>query len=186
MVATIDWPVTSWPGTVLPTATPSPSTERRAPPTTPPTFSKTAAVGSSAYVKMSRARERTTVYAVADDIEQAKADLRREWGSERRQRWAIDTGTPITDPVAVERTYEIAPETAAALRLARIDRERDVLLRSIPTPPDLVESAEGQRTRWMGEHPDVKMRLELMAFERGQLARTLDPAHERAAPSMSR
>ena len=38
----------------------------------------------------------------------------------------------------------------------------------------------------MAEHPDVKMRLELMAFERGQLARTLDPAHERAAPSMSR
>ena len=139
-----------------------------------------------AYVKMSRARERTTVYAVCDDLEQAKGDLRREWGSERRQRWAIDTGTPITDPLAVQRTYEIAPETAAALRLARIDREQDVLLRSIPTSPDLAESAEGQRTRWMGEHLDVKMRLELMAFERGQLARTLDPAHEGAAPSMSR
>ena len=33
-----------------------------------------------AYVKMSRAKERSTVDAVADSIEQAKEDLRRDWG----------------------------------------------------------------------------------------------------------
>ena len=47
-----------------------------------------------AYVSMSRARERSTVWIVADDVDQAVEDLRRDWPQERRQRWAIDSGTP--------------------------------------------------------------------------------------------
>ena len=73
-----------------------------------------------AYVKMSRARDRTTVYAVADDLDQVETDLRREWGTERRQRWAIDTGTPITDLLEVEDSYTLAPSESMALRLARV------------------------------------------------------------------
>jgi hypothetical protein len=37
-----------------------------------------------AYVKMSRGKERSTVYVVADSLSQAKEDLRREWETDRR------------------------------------------------------------------------------------------------------
>ena len=47
-----------------------------------------------AYVAMSRAREATHVWTVADDLGQAREDLVREWSSERRPTWAIDTGLP--------------------------------------------------------------------------------------------
>ena len=45
-----------------------------------------------AYVKMSRARERSTVYVVADSVEQAAEDLSRSWAQSRRIGWAIDQG----------------------------------------------------------------------------------------------
>ena len=51
-----------------------------------------------AYVKMSRAKQRSTVYVVADSLDQAAEDLRREWGTDRRLGWVIDSGTPMTDP----------------------------------------------------------------------------------------
>ncbi|MDQ4133019.1 MAG: ribbon-helix-helix domain-containing protein [Actinomycetota bacterium] len=47
-----------------------------------------------AYVKVSRAKERTTVYAVADSVEQAAEDLRRSWTQERRIGYAIDQDNP--------------------------------------------------------------------------------------------
>jgi conjugative relaxase-like TrwC/TraI family protein len=127
-----------------------------------------------AYVKMSRARGRTTVYAVADDPDQAASDLRREWGSERRQRWAIDTGTPVTDLLEVEDSCAIAPAESMALRLARLDHEREVLRSSIPidvsagVPPDI------QRIQWLELNPTVKARLDLMEFDRRELARALE------------
>ena len=55
-----------------------------------------------AYVAMSRAREGTQVWTVADDLAQAREDLEREWSSERRPTWAIDTGLP--DPGQLDRT----------------------------------------------------------------------------------
>src|SRR5205085_1925950 len=47
-----------------------------------------------AYVKMSRAKERSTLYPVADSMEQAIEDLGRSWSQSRRIGWAIDTGVP--------------------------------------------------------------------------------------------
>jgi len=47
-----------------------------------------------AYVAMSRAKEATHVWTVADDIGQAREDLVRDWSTERRPTWAIDTGLP--------------------------------------------------------------------------------------------
>ena len=41
---------------------------------------------------MSRAKEHTHVYVAADDLDQAREDLERDWQHERRWRWAIDTG----------------------------------------------------------------------------------------------
>ena len=55
-----------------------------------------------AYVAMSRAREGTQVWTVADDLGQAREDLARDWSSQRRPTWAIDTGLP--DPGQLDRT----------------------------------------------------------------------------------
>jgi ATP-dependent exoDNAse (exonuclease V) alpha subunit len=50
------------------------------------------------YVAMSRARQRATVHAVADDLDQALDDIETDWTSDRRQRWLTDTTSPGTDP----------------------------------------------------------------------------------------
>ena len=43
---------------------------------------------------MSRARESTHAWVVADDLGQAADDLRRDWGARRTPTWALDTGLP--------------------------------------------------------------------------------------------
>lgn len=50
-----------------------------------------------AYVAMSRARHSTHVHAVADDLDQAREDLSRDWTTERRDRWIRDTDTPASE-----------------------------------------------------------------------------------------
>jgi ATP-dependent exoDNAse (exonuclease V) alpha subunit len=45
-----------------------------------------------AYVAMSRAKESSHAYLVADSLDQATEDLQREWSAERRMGWAIDLG----------------------------------------------------------------------------------------------
>ncbi|MBI2706239.1 MAG: AAA family ATPase [Actinobacteria bacterium] len=95
-----------------------------------------------AYVSMSRARERSTVYVVADDVDQAADDLKRDWLVERRQRWAIDSGTPSTDPTSVERDPEAPPSMRAALYQARLQAERQAVAGA--APPDV---ADGQLDR---------------------------------------
>ena len=67
-----------------------------------------------AYVAMSRPREHGHVWVVADDLEQAKEDLVREWSRESRPRWAIDTTMPLAAyPVAA------GPLIASSSGLAR-------------------------------------------------------------------
>ena len=86
---------------------------------------------------MSRAKERSTVYVVADSIEQAKEDLRREWGTDRRVGWVIDTGTPVTEPLEAEVSRAVARPVRDALRRNRLVAERDAILplrRPIPPP----------------------------------------------------
>jgi hypothetical protein len=79
------------------------------------------------YVAMSRARQEAHVHVVADDLETACDDLTRDWTRERRQRWAIDTGTP-----GVDRRSSVRPEIDEGLRLARVRAERDALAAVIP------------------------------------------------------
>ena len=43
-----------------------------------------------AYVAMSRAREATHAWVVADDLAQAADDLRRDWSVRRTPTWALD------------------------------------------------------------------------------------------------
>jgi hypothetical protein len=47
-----------------------------------------------AYVAMSRARESTHVWTVADDLPQGLDDLRRDWSTTRTPTWALDTALP--------------------------------------------------------------------------------------------
>ncbi|MGH9278584.1 MAG: AAA family ATPase, partial [Acidimicrobiales bacterium] len=100
-----------------------------------------------AYVKMSRARERSMVYVVADSVAQATEDLCRDWSAERRLAWAIDTGTPARQgarglPDSLRRAGLVAERAAIAaavppdctaeiraaeLRQARLQRDREDL-----------------------------------------------------------
>jgi hypothetical protein len=95
-----------------------------------------------AYVAMSRAKERSTVYVVADSLEQAAEDLQREWSSERRPFWAIDSGTPATHALAVEDEPDAPEEMREALRRARLSAEREAVAAVIPPDPtsELVRS----------------------------------------------
>ncbi len=87
---------------------------------------------SLAYVSMSRAREANTVHVVADDLDQAVEDLTGDWSADRRARWAIDSGTPATHPLDVER-HQAAPATIReALRLARLEAQRQATQAAIP------------------------------------------------------
>ena len=99
-----------------------------------------------AYVKMSRAKEASTVYAVADSLDQAVEDLRWSWAQSRRIAWAIDSGTPVPHPDAPP-SPETTPEVAASVRHARLVAEREALAVAIPADPGLAYSDAEARVR---------------------------------------
>jgi conjugative relaxase-like TrwC/TraI family protein len=89
-----------------------------------------------AYVKMSRAKERSVIYAVADSLEQAVEDLGWCWAHSRRIGWAIDSGTPA--PEARPNSAPAAEVSVpAALRHARLLAERAALAAVVPADPGL-------------------------------------------------
>jgi conjugative relaxase-like TrwC/TraI family protein len=88
-----------------------------------------------AYVAMSRARECSTAYVMADDLGQAKQDLVRDWSAERRQTWAIDSGTPATTALEVEHHEQAPAELRGALHRARLQAERTAVAQAIPADP---------------------------------------------------
>ncbi len=75
-----------------------------------------------AYVAMSRARDATRVYAVADDIEVALDELRREWMREERQRHVIQTGLPVTAEASQHENDLSQPQLANILAIARHEK----------------------------------------------------------------
>ena len=87
-----------------------------------------------AYVAMSRARDTTHIYAVADNDDQAANDLTREWNSDRRQRWVIDSDTPAVDDGA--RRPHLHRQADQALRQARLRAERDAVQLVAPNATD--------------------------------------------------
>jgi conjugative relaxase-like TrwC/TraI family protein len=71
-----------------------------------------------AYVALSRARDRTDVHAVADNLAQAVDDLQADWGVERHQRWITDTRAVIGhDPAPLR------PSISDRLRALGVDRD---------------------------------------------------------------
>jgi hypothetical protein len=94
-----------------------------------------------AYVKMSRATQRSTVYVVADSAEQAAEDLVREWKVERRLTWAIDRSpAPGRDPAT--------RDLDAVLRRGQLLAERHAVVGALPDDPSAdIRTAERELDR---------------------------------------
>jgi conjugative relaxase-like TrwC/TraI family protein len=106
------------------------------------------------YVGMSRARQSSNVHAVADNIDQAAEDLAWDWSQERRQVWAIDTGTPTPEeqpgshPLELETGQQAPLDLRAALRRARLVAERHALAANLKAAvPDDPQQALAQLHR---------------------------------------
>ena len=95
-----------------------------------------------AYVRMSRARQSSHLYLVADDIDQAGEDLRREWAGEKRWLWAIDTNPVDAQPDTHSPT--VAAPVPPALRRAQLVLQRTAVMAAIPPDPaaEVADSAE--------------------------------------------
>jgi hypothetical protein len=79
------------------------------------------------YVAMSRARHTAQVHAVADILYQAVEDLTWGWSRERRQTWAVDSGTPANGghhPLEIEADQQAPGKLRAVLGGARLKAER--------------------------------------------------------------
>ncbi len=101
---------------------------------------------------MSRARERSTVYVVADSPEQAAEDLGRVWSQSRRIGWAIDQGTPA--PGVGAALAPAVPAVSARLRHARLVEERAAVAAVVPSDP----SSAYYRTRNTVERLERQLR----------------------------
>ena len=86
------------------------------------------------YVRMSRARQTTTLYLVADNVDQAGEDLRPEWPRQERWLWAIDTNTPDPEPTQSAGAPVSVP-VPPALRRAQLVNRRNAVLAVIPPDP---------------------------------------------------
>jgi hypothetical protein len=105
---------------------------------------------------MSRAKDRSMVYVVADDIDQAREDPVREWSAERRPAWVIDSGTPATDPAAVEASHRVARPMRDALYRDRLAAERAAIAAVIPhDPSEEIRTAEKDLRRIQRQRQDL-------------------------------
>jgi hypothetical protein len=90
-----------------------------------------------AYVAMSRARQSTHVWTVADDLAQAVDDLNRDWSTQRTPTWALDT--PLKDHATLTRArlQALGPQWPPA-PLPRQTRRQRPYRRPWPKHPALV------------------------------------------------
>ncbi len=79
---------------------------------------------------MSRARHASSVYVVADDLDQAREDLARDWVTRRTPIWAIDTVRPTpSDP------QKVGERELAGIVALRHARDRLLATATRPGPP---------------------------------------------------
>ena len=115
-----------------------------------------------AYVAMSRARDCTTVHAVADTDAQAVEDIRTDWAIDRHQRWITQTAAPAP-PGTTARPLELDRDSWRA----GLETERERLLALIPDDPTEhtqvdssgVSARRTPSTEWLAAHPDIQQRL---------------------------
>ena len=122
---------------------------------------------------MSRAGQRTTLHAVADNLDQALDDITTNWSNETRQQW-------ITRTARAEVDHDVTPlPTDPAAQRARLVAELEALRRHQPATDhaDLL----GQRIKAVErailriDRPEAAARLDhlehLMVEPRGDLSR---------------
>lgn len=73
-----------------------------------------------AYVALSRARNRTTIYATADELSQAVNDLQTDWGVEHHQRWVSASSASFGVHPESQRRADGPALTAASMEGARV------------------------------------------------------------------
>jgi conjugative relaxase-like TrwC/TraI family protein len=104
-----------------------------------------------AYVAMSRARESTHIWTVADDDAQAVEDLNRDWSERRAPTWAIDTGQPASRQPGVEQPDGPTPQHQIRLA-ALLSAESAIAAKALgelrrPDRREAIEQARGQLER---------------------------------------
>lgn len=95
-----------------------------------------------AYVAMSRARDSSHVYVVADDPDQAVEDLTVEWSADRRQRWVLDVDEPAIDDRV--RRPSLARRTESTLHVARLRAELEAVKAVAPDAETRLRSLDLQ------------------------------------------
>jgi hypothetical protein len=95
-----------------------------------------------AYVALSRTTGPTYIHVVADNPYQAADDLRREWTSERRQRWILDTDDPA--PNSTGWHPKLVPGTTDTIRVARLRAERDAIRAVAPWAHERLRALDTQ------------------------------------------
>jgi len=101
------------------------------------------------YVAMSRARDRTTIHAVADTVPQAAEDLETDWAVDRRQQWVTRTAAPAPDGL---RTRPGEVDAQAQQARLRVERERLEQL----APPDVQDDLAAAIGRQRSLHDDLR------------------------------
>jgi conjugative relaxase-like TrwC/TraI family protein len=98
-----------------------------------------------AYVAMSRARQSTHIWAVADDLAQAAEDLRRDWTSRRSPTWAIDTGQPIQQEQPERAAFQSVESQVRRVAVSRAREHIAVAALEKVRRPALQEAVETAR-----------------------------------------
>ena len=142
-----------------------------------------------AYVAMSRARESSHAYLVADNLDQAIEDLAREWSAERRMGWATDIGSPVAAPTVdgVAGRPDLAGARTAALAHACLSATTEARRDALPKNPSLEIAAVNGRMRDLRELRRALERGERVwaDTEAGRAARGVIEARRELARSAS-
>jgi hypothetical protein len=140
-----------------------------------------------AYEAMSRAKESSHAYLVADNLDQAAEDLVREWSADRRMRWAIDIGAP-EDPSTVDLEagrLDLNRARQAAMARVRLSAILEARHAAVPADPtlDVVEITKQLRQVRQLRSDLAEGRGVWADTEAGRAGRDLTEARRRAAGS---
>ncbi len=88
-----------------------------------------------AYVAMSRARDTSTAWVVADDVDQAADDLTRDWATRKTPTWALDTGMPRLDNATRDDVIALSEANRDRMVAIAHARSQKTLKAAAGTPP---------------------------------------------------
>jgi hypothetical protein len=127
-----------------------------------------------AYVGLSRARESTHIWTLADNLPQACEDLGHDWAVPRSPTWAIDLGHPDTEPRPDQPDSQPPLEQVLGLALGQAAIELTRRAAAGVRPPDLGPAIAGARS-------DLRHALDAQAELQAGAGRYTDTPAGRAA-----